>query len=192
MRWERYGVFYWTGDIQSQIWSGLLSSATPVQSHGKSYQDSWLTSPCCPSSSLRLIKQFQLLLRAECWMLELRRWGRLRHERSSSETWYYQLLPQNIRDTAISRANNHTICWGGSWTLNILTDWHSDHWPWSPCSRSRDSPPTVAQKPDLSITRSARRGWAVLEICRPTPSWARTRGSPGPSYQTTWNISANY
>ena len=106
------GVFYWTGDIQSQIWSGQLSSATPVQSQVKSSQDSWLRSPCCPSSSLRLIKQFQLLLRTEWGLLELRRWGRLRHERGSSETWYYQLPPQNIRDTAISRANNHTICSG--------------------------------------------------------------------------------
>ena len=100
-----------TGDIQSQIWSGQLSTATPVQYDVKSYQDSWLTS----TYFLRLIKQFQLLLRTECWILDLRRWGRPRHERGSTETWYYQLLPQNIRDTAISRANNHTICWEGSW-----------------------------------------------------------------------------
>ena len=106
VRLDWYGVFYCTGDIQSQIWSGQLSTATPVQYDVKSYQDSWLTS----TYFLRLIKQFQLLLRTECWILDLRRWGRPRHERGSTETWYYQLLTHNIRDTAISRANNHTIC----------------------------------------------------------------------------------
>ena len=119
VRLDWYGVFYCTGDIQSQIWSGQLSTATPVQSDVKSYQDSWLTS----TYFLRLIKQFQLLLRTECWILDLRRWGRPRHERGSTETWYYQLLTHNIRDTAISRANNHTICWEGSWVhwLRLLT-----------------------------------------------------------------------
>ena len=38
---------------------------------------------------------------------EMRETGR--HERSSSETWYYQLLPENIRDTAQSNIVELTI-----------------------------------------------------------------------------------
>ena len=154
------------------------SSSNPMENPIKPVGSRHLAAPL-PS----LTKQFQLLLRAECWMLELRRWGRLRHERSSSETWYYQLLPQNIRDTAISRANNHTICCEGSWTLNILTHSLTDWLAVVPvqCYRSRDSPPTVAQKPDLSI-RHQISGTAAAQ---------HRAGTELSHLQTTWNISTN-
>ena len=146
------------------------SSSNPMENPIKPVGSRHLAAPL-PS----LTKQFQLLLRAECWMLELRRWGRLRHERSSSETWYYQLLPQNIRDTAISRANNHTICCEGSWTLNILThslaDWLTGR-----------SPSAVLPLPRFPTNcrpkaRSEHQTSDLRDGCGPTPGWDRTQSS---------------
>ena len=106
-----------TSDIQSQIWSGQLSSATPC----KILSSQLAHVNLLPSSR----KTIPVIIKV--WVLnagaaEMRE---TRHERGSTETWYYQLLPQNIRDTAISRANNHTICWEGSWvqwlTMTVIS-----------------------------------------------------------------------
>ena len=73
VRLEWYGVFYWT-----DWWYTITNMVRTIiqryssTSNVKSYQATWPTS----TYFLRLVKQFQLLLRSECWMLELRRWGR--------------------------------------------------------------------------------------------------------------------
>ena len=96
-----------TSDTESQIWAAQLLSTTDCSR--KSYQHIW---------HLHLAQSAQhnsTYCRVSVKVEEMRKRGWPRHERSSTETRYYQLLPQNIRDTAISRANNHTICWEGSW-----------------------------------------------------------------------------
>ena len=55
------------------------------------------------------------------------------------------------------------------------------------CYRSQDSPPTVAQKPDMSIS-SPRRGWTAAGNLPADTE----QGPRGLSYLTSCNISANY
>ena len=111
----------------------------------------------------------------ECWVLERRRWGRLWHERRSSETWYYQLLTQNIPGLVTQHYPELTITQSISSPLLRLTD--TQITPSSSSVTALKIPHQLWPKSPIWASDLRDAGGRLVEICRPTPSWDRTTGT---------------